>query len=332
MIINIKKRKPTKSIVFDTYWKFASLRQDIFFEKIAGAKTNLIKDEILERHKFTNVYIASDRVSQYLIKNVIYNGKQDFREVFLRTILFKIFNKISTWEFLSDELGEIKTKNFDFKRYSATLLHAVNSNETIYSGAYIMASGKSSFGYNRKYENHLCLIQLMLKEKLPERILAAQSLEQVFYLLKSYPTIGNFLAFQLTIDLNYSENLSFNEMDFVVPGPGAKDGIRKCFLDYGEYTETNLIEYMTDIQESEFKRLGLTFKTLWGRRLHLIDCQNLFCEVDKYSRVKHPEINGLSDRKRIKQLYKPNKKDTIKYWYPPKWGINPQIEKYYEQI
>jgi hypothetical protein len=195
-----------------------------------------------------------------------------------------------------------------------------------------MASGKSSFGYNRKYENHLCLIQLMLKEKLPERILAAKSLEQVFYLLKSYPTIGNFLAFQLTIDLNYSENLSFNEMDFVVPGPGAKDGIRKCFLDYGEYTETNLIEYMSDIQETEFNRLGLSFKTLWGRQLHLIDCQNLFCEVDKYSRVKHPEISGLSDRKRIKQLYKPNKEDTIKYWYPPKWNINSQIEKYYEQI
>lgn len=332
MIIIVKKKKPVKSIVFDTYWKFASLRQEIFFEKIDGVKTNLIRDEILERHKFTNVYRASDRVSQFLIKNVIYEGKEDFREIFLRTILFKIFNKISTWELLNEELGEIEIKSFDFKRYSDILFQAVNSKETIYSGAYIMASGKSSFGYNRKYENHLCLIQMMLNEKLPERILATKSLEQVFYLLKSYPTIGNFLAFQLTIDLNYSVNLSFNEMDFVIPGPGAKDGIRKCFVDYGEYTESDIIEYMTDIQESEFSRLGLSFKTLWGRPLHLIDCQNLFCEVDKYSRVKHPEIIGLSERKRIKQLYKPNNIDIIKYWYPPKWGLNAQIEKYYEQI
>lgn len=31
--------------------------------------------------------------------------------------------------------------------------------------------------------------------------------------------------------------------------------------------------------------LGLRFRSLAGRRLKLIDCQNLFCEVDKYARV-----------------------------------------------
>jgi hypothetical protein len=325
MIINIRKRKPTPSVVFDTYWKFATLRQNIFFEKLYGIQSNPTEDDILKKHKFTNAYRASDRVSQYLIKNVIYSGEQDFKEVFLRTILFKIFNKVSTWELLIDDIGEIKTKNFKFKRYSKLLFEAVNAKETIYSGAYIMASGKSTFGYNRKFENHLCLIELMLKEQLPERILNAQTLEEVFVLLKSYPTIGNFLAFQFTIDLNYSANLQFSEMDFVVPGPGAKDGIRKCFTDYGDYSETDIIKYVTDIQEQEFKRLNLDFKTLWGRKLQLIDCQNLFCEVDKYARVKHPEISGLSDRKRIKQLYRPNNVEAIKFWYPPKWGINSKI-------
>lgn len=326
MTIGIKKRKPTPSIVFDTYWKFAALRQDIFFEKLKGGLKIGVEDEILRRHKFTNAYRASDRVSQYLIKNVIYDGSQDFREVFLRTILFKIFNKISTWELLTDEIGEVTTLNFKFKNYSKMLLEAVNAKETIYSGAYIMASGKSTFGYNRKFENHLKLIEMMLKEQLPERILEAQALAQVFELLKDYPTIGNFLAFQFAIDLNYSQNLTFSEMDFVVPGPGAKDGIRKCFSDYGDYSETDIIQYVTDHQEQQFARLDLDFKNLWGRPLQLIDCQNLFCEVDKYARVQHPEISGLSDRKRIKQIYRPNS-EVINYWYPPKWGINHQIEQ-----
>jgi hypothetical protein len=188
-----------------------------------------------------------------------------------------------------------------------------------------MASGKSTFGYNRKFENHLKLIDLMLKEQLPERILEAKTLDQVFDLLKSYPTIGSFLGFQFAIDLNYSANLSFSEMDFVVPGPGAKDGIRKCFTDYGDYSETDIIKYVTDNQEYHFERLNLNFQTLWGRPLQLIDCQNLFCEVDKYARVQHPEISGLSDRKRIKQIYRPNS-EAINYWYPPKWGINDKIE------
>ena len=48
---------------------------------------------ILARFKFTNAYRASDRVSQYLIRNVIYEGSQSSEEVFFRTLLFKIFKQ-----------------------------------------------------------------------------------------------------------------------------------------------------------------------------------------------------------------------------------------------
>ena len=83
---------------------------------------------------------------------------------------------------------------------------------------------------------------------------------------------------------------------------------------------------MMDRQEKEFERLGLTFRSLWGRRLQLIDCQNLFCEVDKYSRVAHPEVEGLSGRSRIKQRFTPQSSE-MQPWYPPKWGINEAIER-----
>ena len=66
---------------------------------------------------------------------------------------------------------------------------------------------------------------------------------------------------------------------------------------------------------------GLKFKNLWGRPLQLIDCQNIFCEVDKYSRLAHPEIKGVNRRKKIKQRYTPNL-NTIHYWFPPKWGLH----------
>ena len=110
-------------------------------------------------------------------------------------------------------------------------------------------------------------------------------------------------------------------MDFVVPGPGALDGIHKCFSDLGGLTEGDLIRVVTERQETEFERLGLRFRDLWGRRLQLVDCQNLFCEVSKYARVKHPEFKGIYNRSRIKQLYRPTT-DPVQYWYPPKWRIN----------
>ena len=42
--------------------------------------------------------------------------------------------------------------------------------------------------------------------------------------LYQYPTIGDFLAYQYITDLNYSTLTNFTEMEFVVPGPGAKHG------------------------------------------------------------------------------------------------------------
>ena len=65
-------------------------------------------------------------------------------------------------------------------------------------------------------------------------------------------------------------------MEFVVPGPGALDGIHKCFSDLGGLNEIDIIRLVADRQrqEYEFERLGLEFRSLWGRRLQLIDCQN----------------------------------------------------------
>ena len=155
----------------------------------------------------------------------------------------------------------------------------------------------------------------------PLKIAGASSMGQAFKILRSYPTIGDFLAYQFVTDLNYGNLTDFSEMEFVVPGPGALDGIRKCFSDLGGVTESDAIKAVTESQEQEFERLGIRFRSLGGRQLQLIDCQNLFCEVSKYARVKHPDIRGVSDRKRIKQIYRPSR-SPIAYWYPPKWGIN----------
>lgn len=317
---------PTKtSLVFDTYWKFAAKRQAIFYKRVAEIEEHLTDDEILNTYKFTNAYRASDRVSQYLIRHVIYDGDQSPEELFFRILLFKTFNKIETWKLLTARLGCITYKEYDFSKFDEILTESLLSRNSIYSAAYIMPSGSKSFGQIYKHRNHLKLIEMMMTDSLPRRICDAKSMQQVFDLLRSYPMIGDFLAYQYAIDLNYSELTNFSEMSFVVPGPGAKDGIRKCFSDFGGLSEVDLIKCMADRQEDEFKRLGIDFKSLWGRPLQLIDCQNLFCEVDKYSRIAHPDIMGISGRTRIKQKFK-YKSEPIDYFYPPKWGINDKVE------
>ena len=201
----------------------------------------------------------------------------------------------------------------------------IENRERIYSVAYIMPSGKSCFGFEKKHQNNLKLLEYMMQTQLYPKIAKAKSLKELYEILLSYPTLGSFLAFQFAIDINYSELCDFSEMSFVVAGPGAKNGIQKCFGDLKGFKYEDIIKYVSERQEEEFDKRNLEFKSLFGRRLQLIDCQNLFCETDKYARVAYPEICGLNDRKRIKQQYVNRNLEKINYFYPPKWGINDKI-------
>ena len=305
--------------VFDTYWRFAARRQQLFMRRLAGSPPPWTDDPVLCAYRFTNAYRAADRVSQYLIRHVLYDADQSPTEVFFRAILFKMFNRIETWEALSTAFGTLTAASFHPDRYARVLDDLLARDLTVYSGAYIVPSPR--LGHERKHSNHLHLLHRMLRDEAPARVVDAQSLETVFTILKGYPSIGPFLAFQFAIDLNYSALLDQSEMGFVVAGPGARDGIRRCFADTGGLNDEDLIRAVSDLRDDEFARLGLDFPDLWGRPLQLVDLQNLFCEVDKYARVVHPASPGASARTRIKRKYCPSCK-PLPQWYPPKWKLD----------
>ena len=319
--------EPTE--VFDTYWRFAAERQAVFFRRARGLHRPWSIDPILLRHKFTNAYRASDRVSQFLIRRVIYEGGQAPDELFFRTVLFKLFNRIETWQKLEKNLGSITWKQYSFEKYDEVLSRSLERDERIYSGAYIMPAAERGNGA-RKHQTHLRLLERMMRDGAPERLAKMRSMQRAFELLRGYPMLGNFLAYQYVTDLNYSTLTDFSEMEFVVPGPGALDGIRKCFRSLGGLSEADIIRRVAERQGVEFSARGLHFERLGSRALQLIDCQNLFCEVDKYARLYHPTVAGRTGRTRIKQLFRPTEL-PVKYWYPPKWGINDQVTALIEE-
>lgn len=318
-VVTVAGRRLEPTPVFDTYWRFAASRQAVYEGRLAGLPAPWTTDPILRRHRFTNCYRAADRVSQFVITNVIYQEPYEPQEVVFRTLLFKLFNKISTWQLLAAELGEIIWSSFDHAVYDRVLSAAFARGERLYSAAYVIPP--PALGELRKHSNHLRLLQLIMRNGLTEQLTDAPSMRAVFDVLRRFPALGDFLAYQYLIDLNYSPVLNFNEMDFVVAGPGARDGVRKCFGPATRGIEADVIRYMADHQQDNFTRLGLTFRGLRGRRLQLIDCQNLFCEVDKYARIAHPNIAGVSGRTRIKQRFSPIP-DPLTAWFPPKWGLN----------
>jgi hypothetical protein len=316
-----QRRPPVTTLVAGSYWRLAAERQAIFFARLRHQPRPWTADPILQEHKFTNAYRASDRTSQYLIRHVIYSGEQREREVTFRTLLFKLFNRIDTWQTIVGALGQPSASSFDQRAVGALLSAEQQAGARIYSPAYIMPPVRGS---TIKHTGHLELLTAMLRAGLPERVAAAPDLGSVFELLADWPSFGRFLAYQLTIDLNYAAHLAFDEDDFVVAGPGAREGIAKCFSSRDDWTDEELIRWTAEQQEAAFGRLGLRFADLWGRRLRLIDLQNLYCETAKYARVAHPEFTAPGGRARIKQRFVETGPLELP-WYPPKWGLNHSI-------
>jgi hypothetical protein len=316
-----RRKSPLPTVVFDTYWRFAAERQNVYFARLQRVPPPWTSDPVISSFKFTNAYRAADRVSQFLIKEVIYRNDVSLapEDIFFRIILFKLFNKIETWKLLEKHLGPLTFRTYRFETYDRVLSRALENGTTIYSAAYIMPSGKM-FGHHRKHRNHLVLLERMMRDNMCGQLARTGTMQAGFELFRSYPTIGDFLAYQYITDINYSELTNYSETEFVVPGPGAVDGLRKAFSDNGELSDADIIRWVADVQDQEFERLGLEFPNLFGRRLQYIDCQSLFCEVDKYSRVAHPEYLGRSGRTRIKQRFVST--GTLpEAHFPPKWNI-----------
>jgi hypothetical protein len=173
-------------------------------------------------------------------------------------------------------------------------------------------------GCSRKHTNHLQLLDRMIGDRLPQKLASARTMKAAYEMLLGYESLGPFLAYQYTIDLNYSWLFDFSEMDFVMAGPGAVDGIRKCFSHIGDLTLEEVIQATAEMAATAFESRDLNFLSLWGRPLQLIDCQNLYCEVDKYARLAHPEVT--SRRVRLKRQYHPASQE-ITFTYPSKWRL-----------
>jgi len=319
------KRPPVpRQRIYDLYWYFASERQRAFERRVAGERAPWTADPILQTFKFCNVFRAADRVSQYLIRHVAYHNEPCSSEDRLfQIVAFRTFSKIDTWRSVRQFLGRYpKIQDLNDGSFSKALQRAKETNGRLYTGAFILCA-TNAYGKSLKHLNHVELFQHMfVRERLGARLLDAKSLQAIYELLHTFPLMGDFMSYQTAIDLNYSALINFSEDEFTQPGPGALRGIKKVFVNSGDYTPSEIILRMVRRQQDEFRRLSLPFKGLWGRRLHAIDCQALFCETDKYCREAAPEL--ASARRRIKARFSASA-EPIELFFPPKWKINERL-------
>jgi len=305
---------------YELYWKFAYERQKAFELRLAGKPSPWSDDLIIQNFKFCNVFRAADRVSQYMIKEVCYNIEPNHPDDRLfQIVAFRFFSNIATWEAMCELLGRAPiVQDLVDGTFEAAIEHVRRTYGKLYTGAFILCA-TDAYGRRLKHLNHIELFKdMFVNERIAETIRRAGSLQVIYLLLHKFPLIGDFMAYQIAIDLNYSEYVNFSENSFTKAGPGALRGIKKVFSDTNGLTPEEIIMWMVEHQDEEFKRFGYDFHGLFGRKIHAIDAQNLFCETDKYCREALPELK--SARSKIKSSFKESP-DKLHIFLPPKWAL-----------
>jgi hypothetical protein len=303
---------------YEYYWNFVGERQQIFEKRAKGEPGPWTDDPILTKYKFCNVFRAADRVSQYLINDVAYGGATG-EDLAFQIVAFRTFSRIETWEELRQRLGNTPTvDDLASGRFEDALTAIRNEGKKLYTGSFILCAN-DAFGRGIKHLNHVELFkEMFVQGDLYDQTVNAKSLHEVYDALHAYPLMGDFMSYQVAIDLNYSTLIDFSENDFTKAGPGAVRGISKVFESTAGWSTEEVIMWMVDNQESELARLGIPFNGLYGRPMHAIDAQNVFCETDKYLREAAPSL--ASNRSRIKTRFSAIPA-PITYVFPPKWGI-----------
>lgn len=306
---------------YQYYFYFIQERMKLFWNKFYEEELHPVTDLVYESYRFTNVYRATDRVTQYLIKEIIYSDDHDLDEesLLLNILLFKVFNRISTWKATKNEFGYFNAHEFKPSLLSNFLDDQIKK-APIFNPAYIMTASSDKYRHlARKHARWLSMIeQEVIAGGVLKAILDAKSMQEVFQLLNGCTFIGPFLAYQYTIDMNYSPVIDFDENSFVKAGIGAQRGIEKCFLSLGGASFEDAIRYTHQNLDYYFEKFGFEYTPLFNREPTLIDLQNCFCETDKILRVKMPDLSPKNAR--IKQKY--NREDSnINFMFPPKWGL-----------
>lgn len=328
----MKSFKPNDN--FKYYLQFMSERMNIFWRRHFGFPQLSTINPIFQQYKFTNVYRSLDRVSQFLISEVQYDevglaNDWDTEDIFVRTILFKHFNKIETWRALENEFGKITcdTKFSEIDKF----LTELSQTETIYSNAYMMTASfmrspeiMKKYGIQPNSLKHSAYLQIwkdvIYSGKMYD-ILKSKSLEELQLKLNEVITVGKFISMQYAIDLNYSQLFNFNENDHIIAGPGAERGIERTFDIEGKPDYVEIIKWVTKELPNLLRDYGYEFDELPNRMPTLIDMQNCFCETDKMLRGLGITTEGVEVAgKRIKTFYVPNN-SKIQYRFPPKWKV-----------
>jgi hypothetical protein len=289
----------------DLFWRVICERQSIwsrrFIHRLPPPWTD---DDTLREERFTNVYRELDPGTQYVIKEILETKASKPDKIF-NTMLYRLIGRSETHSAIGFQY--LTTFDPDNLEHSLKRLRDIKGIH-IFTAAY-MVSGYTLMGSRDKVENVARLFALLHKEfdAFYKRIHSCSSSAQVYDVIRTACGFGNFLAYQVLVDLLYplevyewTPLLPYSHDDWASAGPGAQRGISMLLKEGLKADHLDVMRWLRFNQKAEFDRLGLEFPCLVdheGRNVEisLANIQNCLCEFHKY--VKISEGTGRGRRK-----------------------------------
>jgi hypothetical protein len=256
------------------------------------------QDPILGKYRFCNVRRRDDRVSQWLIHNVLQYRHLGFTEwSFLQfTALCRWVNWPPMLKLLRDE-GYWPARDLDLPAIGARIDRACATGDKAWTGAYMVrADGTAPKG---KFVCEVVIGAGLEAVKQPLLLaLRMKMLRPVWEALYSANNWGSFMAGQVVADWSYTPLLerAGDICHWAPVGPGSLRGYNRLLglpLRSPAPSEAEWCETLVEWRQAVIDDLGYEYVSLT-----LMDVQNSLCETDKYLRVKNGEG-------RPRSIYKP---------------------------
>lgn len=299
-------------------YRFITRRYKIHLRKdVWGKKPPWTKDEVLQEFRFTNVRREHDRETKWLIEHVTSNPDVSYEDKLLNCILFRLFNKHETSELISMPIKFSEDWDPEWYRALFEAKKVEDPHVKFFTGAFNTGGLKRALKWylpkddpNNSMEMRVMhFMRYLLDQNITYYLTGpdAETQEDVFNCLQNFMGIGEFLGYQMFVDMTYIKEFPFSENEFTVAGPGCKMGLNYLFEDRDGMTYEECLFWLRDnLSRVCLEILGKTldpeslFVDLpkFDRCFNVMSLENCFCELSKYIRAK-------TDTGRPRKKYRP---------------------------
>ena len=251
--------------------------------------------------RWCNVYRELDRVTQWFVYNV-YLPNVDNPNLWFAAMICRYINFPESIQDLMDANCLGLSGRWDWRKAAAVLNERKHNKKQFVTGAYLVNSVSSSHFPPEIMGSKPDVISYRLNHAWENRSSLNGSfkgtMKDAFDAVSSVPGFGNFLSYQVCVDLSYSKKWLKNAPDlnsFNAAGPGTKRGAQRIkygrdkstFEAIGQEETTEVLSMFLEKSRSiEYWPRSNTLNPGDGwAPLSMSNVSNLFCEHDKNTRV-----------------------------------------------